>query len=124
MPMPANASCISVWYRSTISRGVTTVLLGPQRDGGPMLVASADPQNFRTCHAFEARSNVTGQVCAGNVSNVDGAIGVWQGRGHHQSAGVAKWARRWSHQRGEKKCEFRAFSLSIAILPHPIARKT
>ena len=100
MPMPANASCISEWYRSTISRGVTPSFLARKVMAAPCSSLPQTHKTFRAGHAFEARSNVTGQVCASNVPNVDGAIGIGQGRCHHQSArggemgeslGSSKW---------------------------------
>ena len=59
------------------------VLFRTEGDGRAVFIASADPNDIGTGHAFEPCSDVTGQVGTGNVSNVDLAIGVGQGRRHH-----------------------------------------
>ena len=47
-----------------------------------VLVGTTDKQHFLTAHSQIADIGVGGDVNAGKVTNVDGAVGVWQGRGY------------------------------------------
>ena len=68
--------------------GGDPVFLRPQRDGRTVFIAAAHPHHVRSGHALKARTDVTRQVGASDVSNVNLAIGIGQGRRHHQTFGV------------------------------------
>ena len=68
--------------------GGDPVFLRPQRDGRTVFIAAAHPHHVRTGHALKARTDVTRQVGAGDVADVNLAIGIRQGRRHHQTFGV------------------------------------
>ena len=57
-------------------------LLGADGDGHAVLVASADEDDVLLLQAQVAHVDVGGDVDAGQVSDVDGTVGIGQGRCH------------------------------------------
>ena len=62
--------------------GCTAFLLGTDGDGHTVLVASADEDDVLLLEAQVAHVDVGGDVDAGQVTDVDRAVGIGQGRCH------------------------------------------
>jgi len=53
--------------------------LGADGDGNAVVVRAAHVNDIGAAHAVVAHKNVRGHVCAGDVSEMNGPVCVWQG---------------------------------------------
>ena len=70
----------TVIFINLILRAVS-LFLGADSDGKAVFVGAADVDHVGAAHFFETGENIGGEVGAGDMAEMDGAIGIGEGAG-------------------------------------------